>query len=51
MNKKTNKLLLNLLVIGGATVAGYYGLKNKDPKLLVLVLGKLLALGFINGKN
>jgi hypothetical protein len=43
--------LLNFLIIGGILVAGYYGLKNKDPKLLGLAAGKLLALGIINGKN
>jgi hypothetical protein len=42
---------LNLLIIGGILAAGYYGLKNKDPKLLGLAAGKILLLGIINGKN
>ena len=48
---------LKLLVISGGIAgiaAGYYGLKNKDPKLLGLglAIGKLLVLGLTtNGKN
>ncbi len=45
---------LNFLIIGGILAAGYYGLKNKDPKLLGLglAIGKLLVLGLTtNGKN
>ena len=42
---------LNFLIIGGILAASYYGLKNKDPKLLGLAVGKLLILGFINGRN
>jgi hypothetical protein len=42
---------LNLLIIGGIAVTGYYGLKNKDPKLLGLAGVKLLALGLLNIRN
>ena len=46
MNKET-KLLLNSLAIIGIIATGYYGLKNKDPKLLGLAFAKLFVLGFI----
>ncbi len=43
--------MLSLLLISGISVAGYYGLKNKDPRLLALAVSKLLLLGIINANN
>ena len=43
--------MLNLLLICGISVAGYYSLKNKDLRLLALAGIKLLSLGIINANN
>ena len=45
------KNLLKIILVGGVITAGYYGVKNKDPKLLGLAIGKLLVLGFFNNRN
>ncbi|MHB8281465.1 MAG: hypothetical protein ACYDDE_01515 [bacterium] len=41
----------NLFLVGGILLAGYYGLKNKDPKLLALAGAKLLILGLLTDKS
>lgn len=40
-----------LFLVGGALFTGYFGLKNKDPKLLALAGAKLLTLGLLTGKS